>query len=69
MKNVKFKLKQFGLYTTIIVATLVAAESIARIIDWKPQTFDGSAGDGLGPLRYYHSPTGFIDPIMYRPIA
>jgi lysophospholipase L1-like esterase len=61
MKNVKFKLKQFGLYTTIIVATLVAAESIARIIDWKPQTFDGSAGDGLGPLRYYHSPTGLGD--------
>jgi len=58
---VKFKFRQLALYTAIIVGTVVAAESLARIIDWKPQAFDGSAGDGMGPLRYYHSPTGLGD--------
>jgi lysophospholipase L1-like esterase len=58
---VKFSLKQFGVYVAIIIATLVAAESLARIFDWEPRAWDGSAGDGMGPLRYYHSPTGLGD--------
>jgi lysophospholipase L1-like esterase len=58
---VKLSFKQVGLYLAIIVATVAAAESLARIFDWKPQTWDGSVGDGMGPLRYYHSPSGLGD--------
>jgi lysophospholipase L1-like esterase len=57
----KVLLRQAAVYLAIIVATLVAAESLARIFDWEPRAWDGSVGDGMGPLRYYHSPSGLGD--------
>jgi lysophospholipase L1-like esterase len=54
-------LKKIAVYIAIIVATVAAAESLARIWDWQPGSWNGSAGDGMGPLRYYHSPTGLGD--------
>lgn len=57
----KVLLRRTAVYLAIIVATLVAAESLARIFDWEPRAWDGSAGDGMGPLRYYHSPSGLGD--------
>lgn len=54
-------LRQATIYLAIIIATLVAAESLARIFDWQPRAWDGSAGDGMGALRYYHSPSGLGD--------
>src|SRR5262249_50000152 len=40
---------------------MIGAESLARIWDWQPRAWDGSAGDGIGPLRYYPSPHGLGD--------
>jgi lysophospholipase L1-like esterase len=57
----KVLLRQTAVYLAIIVATLVAAESLARIFDWEPRAWDGSAGDGMGALRYYHSSSGLGD--------
>ncbi|HEX9792000.1 MAG TPA: SGNH/GDSL hydrolase family protein [Kiloniellales bacterium] len=53
--------KSVALYSTIIVATLVGAEAVARIIDWRATTFQGAAGDGFGADRYYHSWSGAGD--------
>jgi len=53
--------KKIAVYIAIVVATVAGAEALARIWDWQPVSWKGSAGDGLGPLRYYHSPTGLGD--------
>lgn len=44
-----------------MLATLAAAELLARIYDWRPGSGDFAAGDNLGLSRYGHSPAGFGD--------
>jgi lysophospholipase L1-like esterase len=60
-RDLKVLFRQAAVYLAIIVATVVGAESLARIFDWQPRAWDGSAGDGMGALRYYHSPSGLGD--------
>jgi lysophospholipase L1-like esterase len=55
-------LRKFALYAAIIIATVFAAESLARVWNWQPSAWWGAAvGDGMGPLRYSHYSSGLGD--------
>jgi lysophospholipase L1-like esterase len=50
---------KFTLYAAIIVATVIAAESLARVWDW--QVPFARVADGIGSMRYLHSSSGLGD--------
>jgi len=55
-------LKKPALYAAIIVATVIATESLARVWNWRPPDWwNAAAGDGMGPLRYFHYSSGLGD--------
>ena len=53
--------RTWGLYSLIVLASLLGAELLARIYDWGPRSRDFAAGDNLGMSRYNHSSGGFGD--------
>src|SRR5215204_5442878 len=45
-----------------MIATVIAAESLARVSNWQPSAWWGAAvGDGMGSLRYRHYSSGLGD--------
>ena len=40
--------RTWGLYSLIVLASLLGAELLARIYDWGPRSRDFAAGDKLG---------------------
>jgi hypothetical protein len=53
--------KSMAVYGAVVIATVSGAEIIARAYDWAPRASHTPTGDGLGPWRYEHSPTGYGD--------
>jgi lysophospholipase L1-like esterase len=53
-------LRNVALYAVIIIATVIAAESLARVWSWQPSAW-WALGDGMGSLRYRHYSSGFGD--------
>jgi len=54
-------LKTASVYLAIVLGTIVGAEAAARLWTWTPPAWDAAPTDGIGSLRYYHSPTGLGD--------
>lgn len=53
--------RRCALYSSIVLATLLGAEVLARAYDWSPREQPLAAGDQLGMSRYYHSFVGHGD--------
>ena len=54
-------LRSIAVYLSIVVATLVGAEVLARVYEWSSFSRDIPQGDSLGRWRYDFSHTGFGD--------
>ena len=53
--------RTWGVYTLIVLASLLGAELLVRVYDWGPRSGDFAAGDNLGLSRYNYSHRGFGD--------
>src|SRR5262245_51162087 len=53
--------RTWGVYGAIVLASLLGAELLVRILEWRPRSGDCAPGDNLGLSRYNYSARGYGD--------